>query len=985
MRLQRFTGSNLRPRTACVSLSLAISVSLAAAAPPALPSAPQHPPTESNTARERPVDAHREQPTSSGLPDLDVRRDPVMGQINALGSLKEAPRDSSADIDVLRAAMPGSSEGLRVDPHPSGLAKQVVNFGGMLTGPAAGTPDELARGFLDRNSAVFGLSTHTLEITMENLDDASGVTFLKYQQRVESVPVFGSEVSIAVSPKGEVVVATTGQMLPRADVSVVPALSQEAAVVRAFEHCGARIGAPALARVPRGAGGFAQYANPLGADREEILAEKSLVNVSGEARLAFHVYVDTGPSESYETLVDANSGELLYRRNLYEHAQGTVFTENPTAGPRSIQSFAVNAANYPGTPAGDPWLTGTVTTGNNVDAYLDRNDDDLPDSDRRVRSIRAGRAWAPSGNFSFPFTHGKDPRLYGAAVVTNLFYHVNTMHDWMYDLGFTESARNFQVDNYGRGGVGGDPVKAEAQDGGGTSNANFRTLPEGERPRMQMYLYTMGTSSPEDDRDGAVDADIVFHEYGHGVSHRLIGNASGGLDGAQSRAMGEGWSDYWGISAFDDGVRGEYVKNNPTNGNRRTAYDGRTTSPNGSYSMLGNEGYEVHRDGEIWCQTLWHLREVLGADVTDRLVIAGMKVTPVNPSMLNARDGILAADVALGGANGCVIWRVFAAHGMGYSATGNDGTIHNAAFDVPTVCASYEEAFYGTDGTGGLTLVNLRYWDKSWDQVVTANFGGDGYTDLLYYDRETGSAKFYVNGVELRSHTGWRTTWDIIVPGQFGGNGWMDLLFYDRETGQGAFYTTDGQGGISLLSLHTNWRTTWDQIVPGSFGDNGYTALLFYDSELGYGEFYETDGQGGISWMQTHDSWNAGWDAIIPGNFGWYENGDNFTDLLFYDRETGLASFWTTDGQGGIYLLQTHTSWNAGWDLIVPGQFGGGGPWTDLAFYDRESRMLSIWASNGTGGIFGLRTHTGWYSPWNRIVAGDFRGDFWSDLRCFVG
>jgi hypothetical protein len=936
MRMQRLTGSNRCSRFSRTGLSSALCVSLIAVASPAWPRAPRSQRAESPAAREQTVDAHGEQPP--GLADYDARRDGATGQINALGPLEAAPQDKSEAIDALRAGMPGAPDGLRVDLHPSGRAKQVVNFGGMLTEPAVGSPDEIARAFLDRNAAVFGFATPSLEVTMENLDEASGVTYLKYRQRVEGVTVFGSEVSIAISPKGEVVVASTGQMLPPSDVSVVPAFGQEAAIVKAFEHCGARIDSKGLgAFAGKSGGGFSRYANPLGADREAVLAEKALVDVGGEPRLAFHVYVDKGPSEWYETLVDATSGELVYRRNLYEHAQGTVFTEHPTAGPRTIAPFAVNAAKFPGTPSGDPWLTGTVTTGNNVDAYLDRDDDNVPDSGRRVRSVRAGRAWAPSGNFSFPFTDGKNPRVFAAAAVTNLFYHVNTMHDWMYDLGFTETARNHQADNYGRGGTGGDPISAEAQDGGGTNNANFATLPDGERSRMQMYLYTMGTSALEDDRDGALDGDIVLHEYGHGVSRRLIGNGSGGLDGIQSRAMGEGWSDYWGISYFDDGVRGEYVRNNPVRGNRRTAYDGRTTSPNGNYSMLGNEDFEVHRDGEIWCQTLWHLRQTLGAAVTDRLVLAGMKTTPLSPSMLNARDNILAADLALnGGANVCAIWGVFAEHGMGYSATGNDGTVHNAAFDRPPVCGGYEEAFYGTDGTGGMTLVNLRSWDKTWDLVVPGNFGGDGYTDLLYYDRETGSARFYTTdgwgGLhELRSHSGWRTSWDVIVAGQFGGNGWIDLLFYDRETGHGAFYTTDGQGGISLLSLHTNWRTTWDQIVPGNFGDNGYTALLFYDSELGYGEFYETDGLGGISLMRAHDNWNAGWDAIVPGNFG------------------------------------------------------GGGPWTDLVFYDRESRMLSFWASNGSGGIFGLRTYTGWTTTWHRIVEGNFRGDFWSDLRCFVG
>jgi extracellular elastinolytic metalloproteinase len=77
----------------------------------------------------------------------------------------------------------------------------------------------------------------------------------------------------------------------------------------------------------------------------------------------------------------------------------------------------------------------------------------------------------------------------------------------------------------------------------------------------------------------------------------------------------------------------------------------------------------------------------LGAATTDLLVLNGMKFTPTQPSFLDARDGILQADQNLnGGANRCAIWIVFARHGMGVSASGNDGPKHNAATDVPPGC-----------------------------------------------------------------------------------------------------------------------------------------------------------------------------------------------------------------------------------------------------------------------------------------------------------
>jgi hypothetical protein len=81
----------------------------------------------------------------------------------------------------------------------------------------------------------------------------------------------------------------------------------------------------------------------------------------------------------------------------------------------------------------------------------------------------------------------------------------------------------------------------------------------------------------------------------------------------------------------------------------------------------------------------------------------------------------------------------------------------------------------------------------------------------------------------LKNHRGWRKTWQLIIPGNFGGDGTTDLLFYDPTIGEGEFYIADGGGNISLLKNHGGWRKTWQLIIPGNFGGGGTTDLLFYD------------------------------------------------------------------------------------------------------------------------------------------------------------
>src|SRR6185295_15815043 len=149
------------------------------------------------------------------------------------------------------------------------------------------------------------------------------------------------------------------------------------------------------------------------------------------------------------------------------------------------------------------WMgTSTVTTGNNVEAYLDTNADNAPDANNGT-NLSNGHASSPTQDFTFPFSTTVDPRTQQAAVVTNLFYFNNIMHDFSYRLGFTETARNFQRNNFGRGGAGNDSVMAEAQDSSATAGPTFATPPEGQRPRMQQFLFT----APTPDRDSSVDSD----------------------------------------------------------------------------------------------------------------------------------------------------------------------------------------------------------------------------------------------------------------------------------------------------------------------------------------------------------------------------------------------------------------------------------------------------------------------------------------------
>ncbi|MEM0997645.1 MAG: T9SS-dependent M36 family metallopeptidase [Bacteroidota bacterium] len=157
--------------------------------------------------------------------------------------------------------------------------------------------------------------------------------------------------------------------------------------------------------------------------------------------------------------------------------------ESPNHGGRSLQTAPWDLTASPfgwHDTNGANGAEFTITRGNNVLAQEDANGNN-------------GNGYSPDGgptlDFDFPLNLNQQPVGYRDAAITNLFYWNNLIHDVWYASGFDEVSGNFQENNYGNGGQGGDYVLADAQDGSGLNNANFATPPDGTRPRMQMFLW----------------------------------------------------------------------------------------------------------------------------------------------------------------------------------------------------------------------------------------------------------------------------------------------------------------------------------------------------------------------------------------------------------------------------------------------------------------------------------------------------------------
>lgn len=892
-------------------------------------------------------------------------------------------------------------------------------------------------------------------------------------------------------------------------------------------------------------------------------------NATGE------VMLDVDYDESaYAYVISAVDGSILFRKNLIDHAAkggsepanalppgGFTYRvwADPVTGipydspagnsvhPKLVplpdgaqHSFVapqdVTLPNFPFS-MNDPWLApgSTDTNGNNADAYVNLvngagNIDngygpvmspivDPPTGDHRALT---------TGTDQFLHTTTPDVDAFSAGArqggVVQLFYNINFMHDWYYDSGFNEAARNGQKNNYGRGGVGNDDMKSQVQDTASFNNANMLTPSDGARPRMRMYNFpnlanmldvqapagiaskirigisqtgtrdyditsdiviatfsnspsactvtnaaalagkiamfdfdnTDGTgcsfstriqrihatgaaasvmvynSAPANanavanitglnathtkpvaviswnsaapiktqlagantvtarllrvaDRDGALDNQIVFHEWGHFISNRLIGNALG-LNNQQGGAMGEGWGDFnamlltvreedtltpsnatWGGAyaiatyatsgaPFSGALNHGYYL-----GIRRTPYstdmdnynaltlrhivDGEPL-PSGPPIATGGVNSQVHNSGEVWATMLWEcyaalLRDTLGA--TPRLTfsqaqermklyyVMSLAMTPNSPTYLEARDAVLAAAYATDAVDYQLFWQAFAKRGAGMNAVAADRFSTNHVGTVENFDVMPEITFVGT----------------SLDDSV-ANCDGDGSLD----SGEAGVLSVTIKNIGTDPLTNTIATISSATPGVSFPNGHIisfpssDPL--DTVTGSVTVAYAAGISGIQQIDFQIE---VYDPALGGTRTLNqGFRANV---APVAAASATDTVEAPNTAWTLDSDATlgqTNPWTRLIvvPLDREWHvDNAGNPSDQRL------VSPVFTVDGSGSMNLQFDHS-----WSFEAPDFDGGviemsvnGGAWTDIGGPAYNGTLV-----NYTGNLNPLKT-----------------------------
>lgn len=623
-------------------------------------------------------------------------------------------------------ALPAAPD-LALDRDPDmGTPRFVRRRSGYLSGPAPGTePEAIAVAFIAANGRAFTLHPSDIQppnarIVRDVTTRHNGMRSLTWQQQNDGIDIFGATFVMNLARDNRIInVQSRALHLPSVRFHDAVTVSRDEAVRIAARHLSDTeeprrdLGSPAQPAgttqpaVPRRpAGEIVHQQSPICYPLDQISVVK-----------AWDIIIERKP-ETHRTIIRADTGDVVEDINLtwsLEAATFNVFTndspepmtpgaDTPTNGVAveasrtniTIIALSTNASPEGWIPAGENRLIG-----NNANVYADWDDNDGPDS-----PALTGITYRV---FDYPMDLTLNPSTYTDASRVQAFYTANFFHDRLYSLGFDESAGNFQGNNYGRGGTGGDPLFVEVQNdftarAGGLYGITAWYTGYGDGSRGTVSINT-ATVPPR--RDGALDAQLLLHEAVHGVSTRLIGNGFG-LTTVQSRGMGEGWSDFMPLALLaepDDVPTGTYpfgsyvsagydvqhlyfgVRRFPyctdTNKAPQTIAD---TDPNQidfpsdvpRNTYFGSEDADqVHNIGEVWCLAMWECRANLmerhgftANETIMQLVVDGMKLTPENPTFVDARDAILQADlVNHAGVNQILLWKGFAKRGLGYGAT----------------------------------------------------------------------------------------------------------------------------------------------------------------------------------------------------------------------------------------------------------------------------------------------------------------------------
>ncbi|HEX3142354.1 MAG TPA: M36 family metallopeptidase [Pyrinomonadaceae bacterium] len=748
---------------------------------------------------------------------------------------------------------------------------------GFHTPASNDTPENAARTFVAANSALFGVDPASL--TLVDQKPAMGGYLVKFQQQIGGLSVLNGGLGFVMSADKEIRMVM-GSTFRDANVALAPSLSADAAIAGAQ----AGLAKYAVSRPP----GTDQYTTKaLAALQQEIapVLRAPRLNIFPTAdgyKLAWNVMTfSQNPFGLYITQVDANSGQILARENkVHTQAASLPYTAdiypnhpvmaNPDTGELKLNAngepeglLRVTLRNYnEGTNA-----TGVAGTMTGPHALI-----------KNVLAVAQPFAQAAQGTWHFRQNNAPleaqpneaDDLAEPAEHIddANIFFFVNYLLEYMTDIHRRDDAVHSRI---GQGDFPDDfpnsdrPLVAlphfpsQGPEDASTADAivqstlgydNAFSLPVTETvdtpagPQkiiVNPTVYGHGYLFNDLGKDGAV----VYHEGTHSISTPIAG-----LEGAEGSPLNEAQADLWAYTITDAEAIGEYVVQGArvrdwvrncqifaadTNCDVNRLAFIRSVHTSLKYSYLGTEGgngFEEHRDGEIYVGAMWDLRNLMkaaepqmsylrpsfldgqptrqisqGQESWERLHLGSIYLLGLTApdTFVKFRDAVIEADRILystdpsnldaPGQHEALIWQVFASHEMGVNADTLVGGRQTISTRVTQFAAEQNHAGANQDGGGvpqGVTVApaSTNSLRVSWQPVSGA---------LAYevFKRKVGTAG-------QRQFAG--ATLHTYFDGDMATNGWSHLAYVlDPTTNyEDKGFTAEFFGPAGLSSASAN-------------------------------------------------------------------------------------------------------------------------------------------------------------------------------------